>query len=71
MIRKCPVRGLSFSLKIQHNTAMEKLIQTLQDLGLPPPEVQRIQIYYEGDEAGLREYVLYMRAVLDDRHEYV
>lgn len=50
---------------------MEKLLKTLLDIGMPDAEVQRIREYYKYDEAGLRDYVLYIRAMFDDRHEYV
>ena len=46
------------------------MIMLLQ-IGLPVDEVQRVSECYRDDEPGLREYVGYMRAVLDDRHEYV
>ena len=43
----------------------------LLQIGLPVDEVQRVREFYRDDESGLREYVGYMRAVLDDRHEYI
>lgn len=42
----------------------------LKALGLPAEERKRIQAYYIDDPDGLRQYVLYMRTILDDRHEY-
>lgn len=53
------------------NYSMEQLIETLREIGLPADEVERICIFYNNDPDGLRSYVLYMRAVLDDRHEYI
>lgn len=50
---------------------METLLQILTDIGLPADEVRRVREYYRDDMDGLRDYVLYMRAILDDRHEYV
>lgn len=50
---------------------MEELIQTLIEIGLPSEERERIREYYRDDELGLRHYVRYMRALFDDRHEYV
>ena len=50
---------------------MEKLLQTLYEIGLPVAEVLRVGECYRDDEPGLREYVGYMRAMLDDRHEYI
>lgn len=54
-----------------HNGGMEKLLKTLSEIGMPDAEVQRIREYYRDDEAGLRDYVTYIRAMFDDRHEYV
>lgn len=50
---------------------MEKMIATLRDIGFPADECERIRKYYEGDDDGLRHYVAYIRALFDDRHEYV
>ena len=50
---------------------MEKMIQTLKDIGLPDDELERIRAYYQNDPDGLRHYVTFMRALFDDRHEYV
>lgn len=50
---------------------MEQLLKKLAEIGLPPEELQRIIEYYQDDESGLRSYVSYMRAIIDDRHEYV
>jgi len=50
---------------------MEKILQTLQEIGLPAEECERVQNYYRNDPDGLHSYVLYMRAILDDRHEYM
>lgn len=50
---------------------MDELIKKLNALGLPAGERKRVLAYYQGDPEGLRAYVLYMRAMLDDRHEYV
>lgn len=50
---------------------MEQLLKVLESLGLPANEVERIRQYYRNDLDGLRDYVIFMRAMLDDRHEYV
>ena len=50
---------------------MEEMIQTLRKIGLPADEIERIKGYYESDVDGLRQYVLFMRALFDDYHEYV
>lgn len=50
---------------------MEQMIKTLFEIGLPREEVRRIMEYYRNDLNGLRHYVAYMRALFDDRHEYV
>ena len=53
-----------------YNYAMKELMKMLEKLGLTAEERDRICAYYTGDPDGLRAYVLYMRAMLDDRHEY-
>ena len=50
---------------------MEQLLIMLLQIGLPADEVRRVRDCYRDDLPGLREYVGYMRAVLDDRHEYL
>jgi len=50
---------------------MEQLLKILSEIGMPDHEVQRIREYYRDDEPGLTEYVTYIRALMDDRHEYV
>ena len=50
---------------------MEEMISVLKRIGLPESECARIQDEYRNDLEGLSELVLYMRAILDDRHEYV
>ena len=50
---------------------MKQIIETLKRIGLPAEEIARVTTYYGSDMDGLRDYVLYMRAVLDDRHEYL
>lgn len=47
------------------------MIKTLRNIGLPAEEIERIRVYYKNDIDGLRQYTLYMRAMLDDRHEYL
>ena len=71
MSRKWPLFVLSITALFCHNLAMEQLLKTLSESGMPDAEVQRIREYYRNDEAGLRDYVLYIRAMFDDRHEYV
>lgn len=50
---------------------MEQLLKTLSNIGIPDFEIQRIREYYKNDEAGLFDYVKYIRAMFDDRHEYM
>lgn len=50
---------------------MDKMIATLEQIGVPLAECRRIRKAYRNDPDGLAMYVLYMRAVLDDRREYV
>ena len=52
------------------NIVMDEMMKMLKRLGIPAPERRRIRAYYRDDPLGLREYVLYLRAILDDRHEY-
>lgn len=53
------------------NSTMEEMIQTLRKIGLPADEIERIRSYYQSDVDGLRQYVLFMRALFDDTHEYI
>lgn len=50
---------------------MEQMIKTLKRIGLPTEEITRVTTYYGSDIDGLRQYVLYMRAMFDDSHEFV
>ena len=50
---------------------MEKTIETLKRIGLPDAEIMRVLKYYADDTNGLQQYVLYMRAMFDDQHEFV
>ena len=50
---------------------MEEMIKTLRRIGLPSEEIERIKGYYRNDHDGLKSYVLYMRALFDDCHEYL
>ena len=54
-----------------YNFGMEVLIKHLEEIGLPAAEIERVKRYYGNDIDGLSEYVLYMRAMFDDRHEYI
>lgn len=47
------------------------MIETLQRLGLPEKEIARIKACYADDDEGLRLYVAYMRALLEDDREFV
>jgi len=71
MTCKCPARVLSFVGEKWDNIGMKEMMKVLKRLGLPARERKRIEAYYRDDPEGLRDYVLYMRAILDDRHEYV
>ena len=71
MSRKWPARVLSDHGQKWDTYAMEKMIETLTRIGLPAAEVERVLAYYGEDTDGLRQYVLYMRAILDDGYEYV
>lgn len=54
-----------------YNSAMEELMQILEIIGVSTDERALIRMYYGNDIDSLRKCVTYMRAVLDDRHEYV
>jgi len=71
MSRKHPSRVLSKMAQKPDNKSMEQLLKTLREIGLPDAEVERLRRYYRDDEPGLRQYVTYMRALMDDRHEYI
>ena len=67
----CPTCVLLDCTQNGDNIAMEQLLKTLTDIGMPDHEVQRIREYYRNDEPGLMEYVIYFKALMDDRHEYL
>ena len=50
---------------------VDEMIATLKRIGVPDSECNRLREQYRDDLDGLAMYVLYMRAILDDRHEYV
>ena len=50
---------------------MDKMLETLKNIGLPDEEIVRIKAYYTDDPEGLRDYLRYFQALFDDRHEYV
>ena len=50
---------------------MEKMLETLAKIGFPNDEIARIKAYYTNDPDGLRDYLLYVQALFDDRHEYI
>ena len=50
---------------------MDEMMAYLKRIGLPDDERKRIREYYRDDLDGLAAYVLYMRALFDDQHEYV
>lgn len=71
MSRNCPPRDLSPRRCSWDNMGMEEMIKTLRRIGLPGEEIERIKAYYRNDFDGLKKYVLYMRALFDDCHEYL
>lgn len=50
---------------------MEEMINTLRRIGLPGEEIERIKACYQNDLDGLKNYVLYMKALFDDCYEYI
>jgi hypothetical protein len=71
MTQKRDAPGLSKCRPLPDNRGMEELLNTLMQIGVPANEIQRVSDCYRGDVPGLKDYVLYMRAMLDDRHEYL
>lgn len=69
--RKRPFSALLNTRRKTDNLAMDDLIEMLVKIGLPAAEIERVKRYYGNDIDGLSAYVLYMRAMFDDRHEYV
>ena len=49
---------------------MEEMIGTLHKIGLPDEEIKRICEQYRDDLDGLAAFVLYMRAMFDDKNQY-
>lgn len=47
------------------------MLKTLVKIGFPADQCDRIREHFDGDSEGLRRYVLYCRALFDDRHEFV
>lgn len=50
---------------------MEEMMYFLKRIGMPDEECKRIREQYRDDLDGLSMYVLYMRAMFDDKREYV
>ena len=50
---------------------MNELQEELKRLGLPENELARVSAYYGDDYEGLAMYVLFMKAMFDDAHQYV
>lgn len=62
---------LQIIVSVRGVNIVEEMIATLKRIGVPADECDRVREYYANDLDGLAEYVLYMRAIFDDRHEYV
>ena len=54
-----------------YNFGMDELLQRLEKIGFTRETCERIRERYDGDEKGLRDYVLFCVALFDDRHEYM
>lgn len=50
---------------------MEKMIETLKNIGIPDDEINRVAECYRDDFEGFKQYYLYMRAMFDDREQYI
>lgn len=66
-----PLPFISGGAIFLYNSGMKEMIETLQRLGLPEKEIARIKACYADDDEGLRLYVAYMRALLEDDREFV
>lgn len=71
MTQKRDAGGMLKTSPAPDNSGMEELLNTLKKIGMPTNEVQRVSEYYRDDLPGLKNYVLYVRAMMDDRHEYL
>lgn len=69
--KQVPVCVLSVLREKWDNIPMNTIIDELRKIGLPEEEIFRILTCYQNDFDGLQHYYLYMRAMFDDRHEYV
>lgn len=49
---------------------MDEIIDMLLEIGLPGEACRCVRREYDGDPDGLTFFALYMRAALDDRHEW-
>ena len=70
-MRSCREIPKSQIMTVKGVTEMDELLATLEKIGIPEDERMRVREYYGDDLDGMSEYVLYMRAMLDDRYEYV
>lgn len=50
---------------------MEKMIEMLKNIGISDDEIRRVTECYHDDFEGFRQYYLYMRAMFDDREQYI
>ena len=50
---------------------MEKMIAVLERLGISEDECKRIVDFYRDDIDGLTMFVLHIKAMFDDAHEYI
>ena len=66
-----PLDFISSGPLFLYTFVMEELLKRLEEIGLPVTEIERVKRYYGNDIDGLSKYVLYMRAMFDDRHEYL
>ena len=50
---------------------MDEMIAVLRRIGFTESDCNLVREHYRNDLDGLAEYVLFMRAMFDDSHEYV
>ena len=65
-----PINFLSEKCRQTDNLAMEELMTTLENIGMPE-QCQAICERFDDDFEGLSQYVMYCVALFDDRHEYM
>ena len=56
---------------VKGGVQMEEMISALRQIGVPDDDCNRLRRKYRDDLDGLAMYVLCMKALFGDQHEYV